>query len=86
MTKHHSNNSTSTTAAVTTTFIWDYLYFWITVIICPVLIVIGVFGNLYASIVLIALRRITKNPAILTIVIIGKPINVTIVYSNHTVE
>lgn len=44
---------------------------WVAIILCPLLLVVGVGGNLYASFVLIAQPRVPKTPAILTIITIG---------------
>lgn len=51
--------------------LWNSVTYWVAAIVCPVLLVVGVPGNLYASLVLIFLRRVQKNPAILTIIVIG---------------
>lgn len=55
----------------TSQFVEDSVSYWISAIICPLLLFTGVIGNLYAVIGLLAIRSIQKNPAILTIITIG---------------
>lgn len=70
------SSSTLSLAVITAIAAWNNATFWMAAIVCPVLLVVGVVGNIYASIVLIALRSVQKNPAILTIIIIGAQFNI----------
>ena len=65
------SSSTLSMAVITAIAAWNRATYWMAAIVCPVLLVVGVVGNIYASTVLIALRSVQKNPAILTIITIG---------------
>lgn len=65
------SSSTLSLAVRTAIAAWNSASYWMAAIICPLLLVVGVVGNFYASAVLILLRRVQKNPAILTIIAIG---------------
>ena len=51
-------------------FVETTIAYWISAILCPIF-ALGVIGNLYAALALLFIRKIQKNPAILTIILIG---------------
>ena len=54
-------------------YVEESIVYWVAAILCPILLIVGVGGNLYASCVLIAQSGVQKTPAILTIITIGVP-------------